>query len=246
MRRVVVFTEGQGELIFVRYLLIQAIGYDHLSFECLGLRADRLFPVPYKYCSPNASLHYLLVNVGNDETVLSTVAERQENLISKGYDVVIGLRDMYSKAYRKRSRCIDDAVTDSFIRAQEVIIQQMSNHDRVHVFFAIMELESWLLSMYRLIERIHPSLSCAYIESRLGFNLSLVNPEAEFFHPAVEFGAILELADMRYKKSEDQMESILSKMIPTDINDALEECRRSRSFAAFFSEVVAPGQSDEQ
>jgi len=205
-----------------------------------------VFPVPYRCCSPNASLHYLLVNVGNDEAVLSAVKERQENLMSKGYDVVIGLRDMYSRAYRKRSRCIDDSVTDSFIRAQEDIIRQMSNHDRIHVFFAIMELESWLLSMYRLFERIHPSLSCAYIESRLGFNLSLVNPEVEFFHPAVEFRGILELAGMRYTKSKDQMESILSKMVPPDIDDALEEGRHSRSFAAFLSEVTALGQSDVQ
>ena len=57
---------------------------------------------------------------------------------------------MYSQAYRDRSNCIDDTVTESFIQAHQTTIQQMSNSDKIHVCFAIMELESWFLSMYNL------------------------------------------------------------------------------------------------
>jgi len=238
MNKIAVFTEGQGELIFVRYLLLQTVNPEHLSFECHALRSSRLHSRPYKYCSPNATVHYLIVDIGNDETVLSAIAERQEYLVSKGYDLIIGLRDMYSKAYCKRSRQIDDAVTRSFIESHKNTIRKMDNCERIRIFFAIMELESWLLSMYNLFEKIHADLSCEYIESKLGFNLSQINPEVEFFHPATKLSAILELVGEKYTKSFDRMESILGNMVRTDIDDALENGRRSVSFDTFFSAVT--------
>ncbi len=237
MKKIAIFTEGQGELIFVRHLLPQMIGYERMSFECLALRADRMFSVPYKHCPPNAPVHFLIVNVGNDEKVASAIAERQESLIRKGYDKIIGLRDMYSEAYRKRSSCIDDTVTESFIQAHHTAIQQMSNSDKIHISFAIMELESWFLSMYNLFERIHPDLLCSYIESELGFDLETINPETEFFHPAKKLGDILGLVGIKYGKSKDQMESISSKIIATDINDAFEN-GRSMSFSTFISQIT--------
>lgn len=237
MKKIAIFTEGQGELIFVRHLLPLVIGYERLSFECLALRADKTFPVPYRYCPPSASVHFLIVNVGNDERVTSAIAERQENLVSKGYDRIIGLRDMYSEAYHKRSDRIDDAVTQSFVQAHQAAVRQMSNSDKIHVSFAIMELESWFLSMYNLFERIDPALVCSYIESELGFNLKTINPETEFFHPTRQLGDILGLVGTKYVKSADQMESISSQIIATDIDDASER-GRSTSLATFISHIT--------
>ncbi len=244
MKKIAIFTEGQGESIFVRYLLPLVIGYERLSFECLALRANRMFPVPHAYSSPNAPVHFLIVNVGNDEKVASAISERQGNLISKGYDKIIGLRDMFSEAYRKRSNHIDDTVTESFIQAHQRTIQQMSNSDKIHINFAIMELESWFLSMYNLFERIHPNLLCSYIESELGFDLETINPETEFFHPAKKLGEILGLVGKKYGKSADQMESISSQITATDINDAFEN-GRSMSFATFISQITTCGSDND-
>jgi hypothetical protein len=133
MKKVAIFTEGQGELIFVRYLLTLTIRPDKLSFECFSLIADRLHRAPYRLSPPGAQIHFLLVNVGNDERALSAIAEREDNLVNKGYDKIIGLRDMYSEAYRKRSAVIDDSVTKSFIQEHESVIQQMSNSGKICV-----------------------------------------------------------------------------------------------------------------
>lgn len=100
MKKIVVFTEGQGELIFVRHILIQLIGYEQLSFECFDLRSDLLLTVPYKHNPPNAQIHYLIVNVGTDERVLSAIIDRYEKFVNQGFEIV-GLRDMYSAEYRK-------------------------------------------------------------------------------------------------------------------------------------------------
>ncbi len=123
MRKVAIFTEGQGELIFIRYLLFKIIGYEHLSFECLELRSDKLFNVPHKFGSPNnAKVHFMIVNVGNDEKVLSAIAERETRLVKQGYDEIIGIRDMYSREYRKRANTVDQQVVESFIQAHDATI----------------------------------------------------------------------------------------------------------------------------
>ena len=239
MRKVAIFTEGQGEQIFVCELLLRVVSYEvALSIECLQLRAGNFQKARPNYPNPNSTVHYLIVDVGNDEKVLSAISERHENFISIGYDVIIGLRDMYSDAYRRRSSSkIDDSVTNSFISKHNETIQGMSNPDKIFIFFAIMELESWLLSMYRLLERFNPTLNCEHIERELGFDLSKINPETKFFHPAKHLANILALAGKRYKKSKDHMESILSNMIREDIDDALEEGRCSQSFDLFLSKI---------
>lgn len=235
MRKVAIFTEGQGELIFVRNLLPKIIGYEHLSFECFDLRSDKFFSVPYKVGSvDSAKIHFLIINVGNDEKVLSAIAERETRLVKQGYDKIIGLRDMYSKAYRKRANTVNQQIIEDFVQAHNTTIQRLNNADRIQLFFAIMELEAWFLSMYNLFKKLDPALTCVYIEEQMGFNLATVNSEKEFFHPTNVLASILNLVGMRYDKSSDQMESITTRIDQADIDDAVEN-GRCNSLARFYS-----------
>jgi hypothetical protein len=202
----------------------------------LALRSDSLFPVPHKHFSPKATVHFLIVNVGNDERVVSAIQERHTRLVKQGFDEIIGLRDMYSREYRKRARCVDSSIIESFIQAQQAVIQRMSHSEKIQVFFAIMELEAWLLSMYDLFRKMDPRLTCAYIEDQLGFDLKTTDPETEFFHPANEFTAILGLIGRKYNKSRDQMESILSHMVRADVDVAVKS-GHCNSFKLFLSAV---------
>ena len=170
MKKIAVFTEGQGELIFIRHLLIQTIGYEWLSFECFELYSDRLQPVAYSFSSPNAIIHYQIINVGTDERVLSAIVDRQEKLIEQGHEIV-GLRDMYSESYRKKSNQIDAKTNDFFRETFNEIVNRLSGAEHVRFFFAIMELEAWLLGMHEIFQRIDPSLTPENIEKMLGFNL---------------------------------------------------------------------------
>jgi len=45
MKKLAVFVEGQGELIFVRNLLYHLIDPSEFSFECIQLYADKEQPV---------------------------------------------------------------------------------------------------------------------------------------------------------------------------------------------------------
>ena len=155
MKKVAIFTEGQSEQIFVRRFLEEKIGWERISFKCLRLHANALHDVPFRYCSPNADVYFLLVNVGNDEKVLSAIKEREKDLFRKGYEKIIALRDMYSERYcRRSSRLISNSVTEMFLNCWRTIIQTMSEPSKISIHVAIMELEAWFLGMYSIFERI--------------------------------------------------------------------------------------------
>lgn len=235
MKKIVVFTEGQGELIFVRHILTQLIGYEQLSFECFDLRAERLLTVPYKHNPPNAIIHYQIINVGTDEKVLSAILERYERFVNQGFEVV-GLRDMYSSEYKKKSYQTDEKINDLIRNTVRNVINELHDANRIHFFFAVMELESWLLGIYENFERIDASLTADYIRDSLGFDLRIINPETEFFQPAVQFGQVLNLANENYDKHKSEMENIVRDITLDDLNRLINSTRCA-SFALFFSEL---------
>ena len=238
MKKVAIFTEGQSEQIFVRHFLEEKIGWEKISFRCIRLHANALHDVPFSYCSPNADVYFLLVNVGNDEKVLSAIKEREKDLFRRGYEKIIALRDMYSESYCRRSaRLISDSVTEMFLNHWRSTVQTMSEPSKISLQVAIMELEAWFLGMYCIFERVDSSLSVDYIESELGFNLRSVDPQREFFHPADTLNSIFRLIGLQYGKSKDEVESICSRIRSTDYCTAFEDGRCS-SFEEFYNELL--------
>ena len=79
-RRLAAFVEGQTELVFVREFLKQWYGYDAsvIGFACYSLQNNEFRDAEYQY---------------------GRILSRLAYLVSQGYQLVIGLRDMYSKQY---------------------------------------------------------------------------------------------------------------------------------------------------
>ena len=102
-RKLAVFVEGQTELIFVREFLKQWYSYDAtvVGFDCYNLLANEFCDAAYKYGTEDSESYFFIVNVGNDRSVLSSILERMKFLQNKGFQLVVGLRDMYSKQYIK-------------------------------------------------------------------------------------------------------------------------------------------------
>ena len=241
MSKVAIFVEGQSELIFIRYCLLLVLGWDKISFECWELYGNKTKPVRYRYAAKNAEIHFFILDVGNDERVLSVVKEREEVLFQRGYEKIIALRDMYSEKYRKRSPGkIDENVTRAFIENTHKEIAKMSEPARIKIHFAIMELEAWFLGMYNIFERLNSALNINYIEENLGFNLSTIDPQIEFFKPADIVDKILQLVSSQYKKSKDDIESICSKIEMADFSNAFEN-GRCVSFKNFYDDVLNYG-----
>ncbi|OHB76414.1 MAG: hypothetical protein A2Z25_18460 [Planctomycetes bacterium RBG_16_55_9] len=242
MKKVAIFTEGQSEQIFVRHFLEEKIGWERISFRCLKLYSNTLFDVPFSHCSSNADVYFLLINVGNDEKVLSAIREREEELIKKGYEKIIALRDMYSESYCRRStRQISDSITENFLSHWRSTIQTMSEPSKISIQVAIMELEAWFLGMYSIFEKIDSKLNIGYIQSELGFNLRSVDPQKEFFHPSDTLNSIFRLIGSQYRKSKGEVENICSKIKSTDYCTTFMDGRCS-SFKEFYQELLTLAQ----
>lgn len=240
MRKVAIFTEGQTELVFVREFLFRLIDPSKLSLECYELLAKQTSPVAFTYSSPNPEVHFFIIDAHGDKSVLSAIRDREKDLIQKGgYEKIIGLRDMYSEEYKKLSPgIINDDISNKFIQSHNLIIKKMIHHDRIKLYFAIMEIEAWFLAMYNIFERIDSILSVEYVEEKLGFNLRRIDPQREFFKPSNKVKDIFLLIGRQYDKKESDIENITSKIELSDFDNAKEN-NRCTSFNAFYQEVIS-------
>ena len=105
MIKTAIFVEGQSELIFTRELLLKYFEYQNIHIECYTLFNDHnLNPTEYKYDNKNAAFYFQILNIGNDQKVISSILKREKYLFSKehGFHKIVGLRDMYSKEYREK------------------------------------------------------------------------------------------------------------------------------------------------
>ncbi len=240
MKTIAIFAEGLTEQVFVREFLLRIFDPAKLSFECLELKAHRYSAVPYKYPNPDAAIHFMILDVHGDEGVLSSIKEREKELIEKRrYDRIIGIRDMYTAAYVKRSPGrIKDSVTKDFIRNHNEIIRNMTYPERISFHFAIMEVEAWFLGMYNLFNRIDPILTADYIREKLGIDLIATDPQKEFYKPSQQVSTICELCGRSYSKKRDEVESVCRKMKSEDFENAKEN-GRCQCFAELYQDIIS-------
>lgn len=245
-KKIAIFVEGQGELIFVRNILGHLFADIPHSYECLRLQSGNLEEVPYSVTNPNSEVFFKLINVQNDAKVISAIMEREEKLLSDGYDRIIGLRDMYSRKYKESANgSIDKSICTKFIQGAQQTISDMSQPDKIIVHFSIMEVEAWWISMYNLFEKLHESLTEENINAELGYKLSEVDVEEAFFHPAVELTRILAIAGIEYGKKLGDVESITSSIDMLNIEAAFENGRCS-SFKVFCEDLMLASGSTYQ
>ena len=239
MKKIAIFTEGQTELIFVRNFFLRVMDPSKLSFECYDLSGGKSSSVPYDHRIPNAEIHFLIVNVNGDEKVLSSIKDREKNLIEKrGYKKIIGLRDMYSREYIKRSPgVINNQISKMIIQRNNQTIRGMTYFDRIKLYFAIMEIEAWFLGMYNLFQKIDSLLTVEYIKQNLGIDLKSVDPQKEFYKPSDQVGSIFHLCGREYKKKRDEIEGICSNIDSFSLDAAIEN-NRCMCFADFYKEIT--------
>ncbi len=212
-----IFVEGQTELVFVREYLLKSFDYQDISIDCYTLFTDSNFhPTEYAFPNDAATNHFQIINVGNDNAVLTRILNREKYLWNVGFSRIIGLRDMYSKSYRELAKevgKIDFDLNEEIKQStKEQIEKRAEKPNQVHFSFAIMEAESWILGFHDCFERINPILTVDYIRTCLGFDLEVIDPETTFFHPAKTMEDIYQLANETYKKNKGNIEAIMASL----------------------------------
>lgn len=234
MIKTAIFVEGQTELIFVREMLLKMFSYQNVSLECYTLFTDSNFnTTEYAYPNTEANYYFQIINVGNDTSVITRMIHRQQRLLNSGFSKIIGLRDMYSRDYRRYSigSKIDPELNKKFISAHRKQITE----DNVCFVFAIMEIEAWILGFRCIYETLGEDFTRDYIKNQLGFDLITDDPETEFYHPAEQLAALLNLASKKYAKRKSDVNSLVSSINKADYIELLasKKCDSFREFCSF-------------
>ena len=237
MIKTAIFVEGQSELIFTRELILKFFEYQNIWIECYELFNDQnLNPTEYEFVNREAEFYFQILNIGNDNKVVSSILKREKYLFSENqcFDKIIGLRDMYSKEYREivKDSQIDTIINTRFIENHKKTIQTLSLHpEKIHFHFAIMELESWLLGISGIFERFNSELTTNKISQVIGIDLNN-DPETNIFHPANVIDEILKIANDSYDKKKSEVNKFLGRIDRKDIIDLLNS-NKCNSFNSY-------------
>jgi Domain of unknown function (DUF4276) len=240
MKKIAIFVEGQTELIFVREYLLKQFEYQGIDLECRNLFKDeKIQSAEYDFSNEDAETHFQIINVGSDVNVLPRILNREQLLWNAGYERIIGLRDMYSDKYIEEMgqprRIIPELILEFIEGANEAIEQKAVMPQNIKFHFAIMELEAWFLGIPDLWER--KGISNQSIKDKLGFDLSEIDPETTFLHPAETIKDILKIINEPYRKQAGEVESLVSYIEKQDFED-LQNSQKCNSFKEFTSNLT--------
>lgn len=223
MSKLAIFVEGQTEQIFVKELIHQIYGYQSVRIIQEKIRGKSLF-IHIREADDIHGFKYLflIVNVGTDERVASAVAENSSGMIAKGFDKVIGLRDLYPNTREDEPRL------------RSAIQSRSPFPDSLKIFLAIMETEAWFLADPNLFQGINPKLTPEYIREKLGYDLKNCDPETAYNHPSAIIKKIYNLIGMKYRKREDDSYKIVAHIDFDRLYFDTREEKKNKQFSYFY------------
>ena len=233
MSECVLFVEGQSEQIFVREMLLRRFNWDatQLAIRCYKLNAEVLESAEYDYGNDDATHFIQLIDAHGDNKVVSAIKSRAARLLEAGFEMIVGLRDMYSRAYREQSpNCVSADLNKEFIKTIQEGIDEAGLSENVRIHYAIMEVETWMLA---LLEKWKGDISMDDIKQ-------FFNPDADIetiFHPYLVMKNIKALMGDTYEKHKNQVNSIMANINWEDYAK-LYQSGRCPSFNAFYETVI--------
>ena len=244
MKKWAFFVEGQTELIFLREYILKMFDYQNVWVECYTLFTDNNFkPTEYSFENRGAEYYIQILNVGNDNAVLSRILNREKYLWNNGFHKIFGLRDMFSKIYREaaQNNNISKELNAKFLDgAQKTISQKSERAHDIHFHFAIMETEAWILGLPNCLEKINPNLKPTNINKHLGHDLINTDPEQVYFHPAKVLEEIFKLANLPYNKKAGDINSIMGHTTKDDFL-YLHNAEKCDSFSKLHTSLINLG-----
>lgn len=234
-----VYVEGKAEMLFVADVLQKYSGFDpnRVGFRCITLNNDTFLPVNYPVQGDESSANfYQIVNVNNDNLVVSKLKKDIPGLVEQGFEVILGLRDVYGDVYKsivKEQQVVDRGIIAEMHAAQSEQIANEAVTARLH--FAIMEYEAWMLALIENFVVSHGS-SIEAIEQQLDVDLHS-DVEETVFHPYNLVQKIYRLLDESYHKHEGDQMSFLSTLQYEDY-EALRHSGRCASFGKFLDSLL--------
>ncbi|MDF1574873.1 MAG: DUF4276 family protein [Bacteroidales bacterium] len=237
MRKLAIFVEGLTEQILVRHMLQTVLGQNRIAIQTVkitgGHNVRMSFTVMRAAHVERYTDYYIMIyDCGGESNVKGYLMAHRDKLVSSGYTMVMGLRDVYPNFKREE--------VGRLRRGLNYKLPQKGAATRIYL--AVMETEAWFLGEYKHLKKVSPKLTPQFIEKRLGFNPRTENME-DRDRPAADMKAAYQLVGHDYTKKRDRLSAVVQKLDFNHFNHALAEKMPSLGtfvdgLSAFFQESL--------
>lgn len=201
MKKLAVFVEGNTELVFLERLIIEVGGFHQVSIEKQRLHGGNILVLHGNGVLPeDAQYHILIVDCQCDGKVKPAIIERMAGLHRTGYDMVLGIRDVYPtgrKDIPKLRQSLDEGLDTAPVPA--------------HIVLAVMEVEAWFIGEWRHFQKVDAALTPEAILAAHGVDLLSESAES-VNHPARLLDAIYSSVGSAYEKRNKEAHGIVSRI----------------------------------
>ncbi|MES3092738.1 hypothetical protein QTN93_03185 [Sphingomonas aerolata] len=196
MKRAAVFVEGETEAAFVLKLLEALAGERAISL--IGeTQFGGIFTQDYLSIKSGSEYEFLVANCRNDAKVPSAIRDRHQQLTDAGYELILGLRDLYPLLISELSKL--KAGISSVLP---------KNGAPAHVVIAVSEVEAWFIEEITHFSKTHVELTEKAIATKTGYALGSRTAEA-IPHPAGLLNEAYSIVGMAWRKKRSQVDRIV-------------------------------------
>lgn len=207
MKRIAIFVEGQTEQIFIHRLVREILGDDDVSIVLKrsvgGTKIPKQELVKGASFSRNPNYFILINDCGSDNRVKSEIIDNFENLSDKGYDYILGVRDLYPLSEVDYPR-LEKGM--NFLPSR-----YKSYHDLFKIIIVIQEVETWFLAETHHYQKVDKRLNGHFISKYLGFNPFAIDV-TQRKHPSKDLNDIYRLVGKSYTKRYWQVEKLVNRL----------------------------------
>jgi len=206
MKKLAIFVEGLTEQILVRQMLQAVLDRNRIAIQTVKITGGHNVRMSFTvmraaHVAKQTDFYILIYDCGGETNVKGYLMARRKKLISSGYTMILGLRDVYPNFER-------DQVPKLLRGLNHQLPQKKA---RTRIFLALMETEAWFLGEYRHLTKVSRKLTPHFIEKHLGFNPKTENME-DRDHPAEDMKAAYQLVGHDYTKKRDRLNAVVSKL----------------------------------
>lgn len=238
--RYAVYVEGKAEMLFVADVLCKYSNCNPMSigFKCINLYSDTFEYVSYPAQGDEQTScdYYQIVNVNNDNRVISKLKQDIPNLINQGFEIIIGLRDVFGVNYDSicsHRQSIDNVLIAQMHQSQSDQLKYDGADTRLH--FAVMEYEAWMMALldkYILKKGYVPKM--VFTAAGVDYNSDF---EQTVYHPYKNVQKIFQVMNSKYDKHEGEHLAFL-KCLARDDYESLRNSNRCTSFRSFMDSLL--------
>jgi len=194
MKKLAIFAEGGTECCFVEKLLrsvttAKDIRIEHVKMKGGGRHAPRHSTrIEIDAESDTQKYYILIVDCRNDERVQSDIRDQYSALCKRGYNAIIGIRDVYPKSAAE----LPELTLYLYYKIPTKPISPV-------IVLAVMEVEAWFLAEHTHFLRINETLTLEVVRQTLAFDPSSEEVEQRP-HPSDDLNLVYQVAGEKYVK----------------------------------------------